>query len=75
MDSSCWHLCLFLNYYYNNKHSKVPIWKLQDLILGFYEQSYPFQEAYSSDWLTEKKFSCGLGPVHEKIKRLAVPII
>ena len=31
------------------------------LILGPYEQSYPFQGAYSSDWLTEKKFSYGVG--------------
>ena len=45
----------------NNKHSKVHVWKLPDLILGPYEQSYPFQGAYSSDWLTEKTFSCGTG--------------
>ena len=36
------------------------------MILGPYEQSYPFQGAYSSDWLTEKKFSCGVGALGGK---------
>ena len=44
-----------------NKNSKVLVWKPPYLILGPYEQFYPFQGAYASDWLTEKKFSYGVG--------------
>ena len=44
-----------------NRKSKVHVQKPSDLILGPCEQSYPFQGTYFSDWLTEKKFSCGLG--------------
>ena len=57
-----------------HKNSKVHVLKPPYLILGPYEQFYPFQGAYSSDWLTEKKFSCGVGAltgwqVHGKIER------
>ena len=36
------------------------------MILGPYEQFYPIQGAYSYDWLTEKKFSCGVGALGGK---------
>ena len=59
VDSSCWHLCQ--SFFLIKKNSKVHVLKPPYLILGPYEQSYPFQGAYSSDWLTEKQFSCGVG--------------
>ena len=78
-DSVLWIHLLATMSALKNKNSEVHVWKPPDLVVGPYEQSYPFQGVYSSDWLTEKTFymwfrSTGW-PVHDKIKWQAVPII